>query len=275
MHESTDTTDDITVNEAIAALEPSPLDKALTTRPFGMPSRYAPPVRITELHRPSTSYDPRSITEMEGYEEHGRDAIRAADALQAMQVLLTSVIDAREKSKRDPTLNEAAQVLAVAQFADTKMTAATKQVDAASEHIGKVIEAAEEELRTGIQEGAGHLNAQAAEIRAHCKSLRDATERNKFVTALIEANDTVSLAALLRGKHFLSGMTKEESDRFTLQFNMARNPELPARIQFLQKVRSKLDNAGSQLVVQLEGAMGADWGTVQKLRAAKAAATFN
>ncbi|WP_341891347.1 hypothetical protein [Variovorax sp. YR752] len=261
--------------QAIARAGAAPIDVALSSRPFGHPQRYEPRLRTLEpLTRPPLSFAPESISKLDGYEEHGTHVAEAVGALEAMQGVLRTVIDAREKSKLDPTMNESAAVVAVGAYADKLSPPATMKVDAALKVLGGRIKVAEAELRTGIDPSAGHLTAMAGEIRAHCRSLPNVAERSKFINSLIDAGDTESLAAVLRGKPYLSGLTQEQSDLFVQQFNRKRRPELPARIELMKRATAHLERAGAQFVLQMEQAMGTRWDTVKRLRDAKAAASF-
>lgn len=252
----------------------SPLGQALEGRSFGhLPRAELPPVWVDQLARPGLGYDPKSLTELPEYEAHASYVPEAVGALQAMHEALTVVIDARNKVKGDPTLTQAAMVLTVADFADGKWPAATRRVDAAMKVMDARIAEAEASLREGIPGHAG--GTVATEIRAHVKAMRNGTERMAFMRELIDAGDTESVAAVLKAKPFLSGLTPAEADMLVHSVNAKARPELAPRIAFLNQVRDHLERVSAPFVLDMQRAVGVKVETVNKLRAAKAAAKLN
>lgn len=268
----------LTVDErrAQARSVAGPLDRALMDRPIGSPRSYEPRLRTGEqLTHPSIALNGDLIEKLEGYDVHGMLVSEAADALRAMHATVESVISAREKAKKDPTLGtEAAQILKLAEYVDRLWAAASVKGDTARKTLEQRIAQAETDLRAKIETGTGYLNAQASEIRAFAKSLNSA-ERAKWIAALIEKNDTESLAAVLRGKAYLSGPTDEMGDTYTKLYNQRQKPALMAQLKLMTKALELLDR-GHRLYVneQIEGAMGVKHALVQRLRAERAAAAF-
>lgn len=249
----------------------SPLGQAIEGRPFGHPPRgELPPVWVDQLARPSLDYDPGNVTAQEDYGLHDVAVTEAVTALEAMQSALNVVIEAREKVKKDPTLTQAAMALAVADYADSKAPTATRAVDAAMKAIETRISDAEAKLREGIP---GHATGSvASEIRAYVKGLRNSTERMSFMRGLVASSDTESLAAVLKARPFLSGLTQAEADMLVHNWNVRVQPELSPRIDFLKRVRDHLERASAPFILDMQRAIGVKYETVKRLRDAKAAA---
>lgn len=269
----------------------SPLDRAIQSRPFGNPQtgRYVHALRFDELRAPAPGLDPGYITEADGYYSDETDAsgnrivkyplatqaAQAAQALEAMRGVVTRIIDAREKSKLNPALaSEAQQVLAVADLYDKVWEPASRQGDAARKSIEARIDAIEKEMRTGIQTDNSHQTPQASEIRAFVRGMKT-TDRSKFIAELIDKGDTESLAAILKGKPYLSGLTDDMVAVYVEQFNHKAKPHLPAELTYLRTVLEKLE-IGHRLFVneQIERAMGVKHAAIRDLRARVKAASF-
>ena len=190
-----------------------------------------------------------------------------------MRFILTDVITARDKVKKDPTLTQAAMALEVSDYADRKMTPATLKVDAALGAINKRITEAEAKLRDGIP---GHANgSMATEVRAHVKAMASIPDRMKFMRELIAAGDTESVAAVLKAKPFLSGLSRPEVDMLLHQYNLTVQPDLLPRIDFMKKAREHLERASAPFILDAQRAVGVKSETVKRLRDAKAAAKLN
>lgn len=252
----------------------SPLGHAIEGRPFGHPPRAEmPPVWADQLSRVGLDYDAGHVTQAAEYEANAGYVAEAVGALQAMQEVLTVVMEAREKVKKDPTLTQAAMVLTVAAFSDARTPAATRKVDAAWKALDTRIAEAEASLREGIP---GHATGSvASEIRAHVKAMRTSADRMAFLRGLVAAGDLESLAAVVKSKPFLSGLTQVEVDLLVHNFNAQTRPELPARIDFLKRTRAHLERAWAPFILDMQRAVGVKYETVNKLRAAKAAAQLS
>lgn len=249
----------------------SSLGQAIEGRPIGHPPRAElPPVWVDQLPRVGLGYDPGNITGLEGYELHEVAVTEAVAALEAMQSTLTVVIEAREKVKKDPTLTQAAMALAVADYAEAKWPTATRKVDAAMKALDSRISDAEAKLREGIPGQAG--GSMATEIRAHVKALRNSADRMAFMRGLVSADDTESLAAVLKAKPYLSGLSQAEADMLIHDWNVKVQPDLMPRIEFMKKARDHLQRASEPFLLDMQRAVGVSHSTIKRLRDAKAAA---
>lgn len=254
----------------------APIDKSLIGRPIGGPPRYQHKLRTgDQLTRPSVTLDPGNIEKLDGFSEHGHLVQEAADAMRLFHGTVEDLITARERSKKDPERPaEASQILRVAEYVDKVWEPVSRKGDAARVALEQRIARAEGQLRADISPDTSHLSAQAAEIRAHARGL-STEQRIKWLNGLIADNDTESLAAVLRGKAYLSGLTRESSDAFVMAYNQARKPQVVAQLDFMRRALTKLDAAHRMFVhEQIEGAMGCSRAMVSRLRKERAAAAF-
>ena len=231
---------------------------------------YQQRIRGEVLTRPPLMYDGMGISKLAGFEEHGTAVAPAVDALHAMHAALASVIDARNKSSKDPTLgSEAAGVLKVADYADRVMTTASQKADAAYKSLQSQIKSTQAELNQAV--AVGTQSTLATEIRAHCKAHKSPTQ---FVAELIAAGDTQGVNAILGGPSYLSGLTPQMREALTTNWNRTQNPALTSRLALLQGASDRLERAGAAFIVNVEKAMGVNYGVVKRLRDAKSAASF-
>ncbi|MFT3666316.1 hypothetical protein [Piscinibacter sp.] len=256
--------------QAAVRLGAAPIDAALSSRPIGHPQRYESKLRREMLTRPPLAYQSENISKLDGYEDHAASLAGSVAAFDAMHAAVVSIIDARDKSTRDPTLgSEAAQVLKVATFADKLMEAASRKADSAYQSLTAQIKATEEELGRAV--AVGTHTTLATEIRAHAKSEKSPAQ---FVGNLIAQGDAQSVSAILGAPAFLSGLTEDMRAALIKQWNAKRNPALTKRLALLQAVSGKLEHAGASLFGTVERAMGVKYETVKRLRDAQAAASF-
>jgi hypothetical protein len=226
-------------------------------------------IRNAELTRPPLMYQSANVTKLEGFEEHGATLAPAVTALEAMEKCISEVIDARNRSAKDPALTEGAAVLKVAAYGDKLSEAASKKADVAHRHVESQIAAVEADLTKAVT--ANIHTALAGEIRSHSKGEKNPVQ---FVSGLIAAGDEQSVNAILGAPAYLSGLTDDMRAALTKQWNAKRNPALTARLELLKATDDRLSRASSGFILTIEKAMGVDYRVIQKLRAAQAAASF-
>lgn len=236
-----------------------------------VPQRF---LRSDELTRPSPTLNVGNIEAIEGFDDDTKGYVADAQtAFDTMHKAVEKIIEAREASKRNPTWNEAAQIINTAVLADKVTTQTTALVQNAYKALEKRIAHVEGELKQPLD--ASVASPFATEVRNHAKGLT-AAKRNEFVMDLIAAGDAKSLGALLAAPGFLSGLSEEQVRVFTEQHNRKAQPLLAKRLAVMQKAYEKLADAGSLFIVQAEKAQGVNATVVARLRAAqsKAEAAF-
>lgn len=256
-----------------ALLQRSPLDQSLMRRndrpqaPMG--NRYADADEL--LTRPSPSLDPRVITALPGYDDDTKGVVAGAvAALEGLQTAMSEVIAARSGVVMDPTLNEAAQVLKVSDFAQSKFDKATARYDAAYKALHAASEVFEAEFRKPVAYAA--TGQFTAEVRAYARSLPTG-ERLQFLNEALERKDVIALGAVLGAPHYLSGVSPQLQEAMIERYNRQRDPVAFKRLEFVREVLERVRRAGTAFTAGREGAIGTRYSTVHKLRAQQALAS--
>ena len=259
---------------SIARSLASPLDQALH-RGNARPERGAPSYFDAEMiARPSISLDPGNITASKLYEQaDGFGVDMAVDALRTTQEVLNKFIGGRDALRTDPTLTEAARVLAVDDLFHKLFPTAAKKLDAASNALTRAIQSMEEGLRAPIV--ASTHTPVTTEIANYVRSL-PLSERMSFLSNAIQDGDEVTMNAVLSRPHYLSGLTKEMQAALTEKYNRRRDPVAVKRLDLMKMALARIDAAGPLLVRSIDGLIGARNETVRKLRerSAKTAAAL-
>ena len=136
---------------------PSALDAALARK--NPRPQVARSPSLFDVHEvmdvPNMAFDVGNISAHENFEELGgwnTDGARAA--MEAVQTVVKQVITAREAYRSDPTMTEAAQVLAIDALHTSLSSKVLPKVDAARSALDKGIAAHAAELRKPVTEGA-------------------------------------------------------------------------------------------------------------------------
>lgn len=222
----------------------------------------------------SPSLHPHVVTAIEGYDGDTSSAV--ADVLAAFETAyssLSAVHAARQGAASDPALNEAAQVLVVADFADKHFKKIAGKFDSAAARLKSSIADAERQLAQPLEgAAAGGL---ASEVRAHVKSLTR-EDRARFMKNALDARDHKTLAAVLGAPPYLAGLSSAERDVHTRSYHEAMNPGLARRLSVMKAGQALLDSRSGLIFGEIDRAVGADGKRVANLRAArdKAAAAY-
>lgn len=234
------------------------------------PAARNPSLRRDELGRPSVTLQPGNVEAIEGYDDETKGYVEdALTTFNTMHQTVEKIIEMREASKSDPTMNEAAQVIAVADAADRLTAATTKAIDNTLAALQKRIAHVEGELRKPMD--GTLVTPVAVEVRQYAREL-SAPKRNELVMGLIEKGDAKTLGALLTAPAFLSGLSDAQITAYTEMHNRKANPLLTKRLAVMKAAHQKLSDAGSLFIVQSERAQGVQPSVVAKLKAAKAKA---
>jgi len=257
----------------VAPHAPSALDRALNA-PRGRPAMHSVPGPFdypepTTL--PSQLLDPGNVTALDDYIEGQVPApvVVALDAFTAMHAATQQVINARTELRGNDSLTQSQQVLAIADLQGKLSTSATLKADNALRALGQAIAADEALLSQPVREQA--RGPFAAEIRTAVRSMPTA-ERMKFINDAITSGDSTVAGAILGAPAVLSGLPSDMVAALGEKFNRARQPDVVRRLDMLRTVEQRLIKAGSHFVASHEAVLGARQSTVDKLRAAKAAA---
>lgn len=275
---STDTPESVTESGPSTAVNVSkPITSVLALMDFAAqdamkvgprPAGRSPSLRSDELGRPSLSLQPGNIEGLDGFEVHKDSLGEAVTAMSEISAAVQKVIDAREASKRNPTWNEAAQVIHTNILADKLTTATATKVDAALRLLNARITDTESKLTQPLD--ASVASPVSAEVREYVRSLT-AAKRNELIGDLIEKGDTKTLGALLGSgvPPFLSGLNETQVQLYTELHNRKRAPHLAQKLTVLKAASERLANAGSLMLTQMERAQGVNASVVNKLKMAQ------
>lgn len=216
------------------------------------------------------SLHPKNVSAIEGYNEETAPYVAAAvTAFDEAYQGLCAIHEARIAASKNPTLNSAAQLVAVAEFADKRMTRILRAIDSASTSLQRGITGIEEMLNAPLQHKAN--SAFTVEIRAHVKSL-SASERRQFLSEAQHTGDLQTLEAVLGAPGYLSGISNEEKSIRTRIYHSSRAPEQVRRLEVMKAAFDLLGQRGGLVHSGVEKAIGASWAEVNRIRKAKAQA---
>lgn len=216
------------------------------------------------------SLHPQNILAIQGYNEETAPYVAAAvTALDEAYQGLGAIHEARIAASKNPTLNSAAQLVAVAEFADKRMARILRTIDSAAASLQRGIAGIEDTLNTPLQQKAN--SAITAEIRAHVKSL-SASERRQFLNEAQHAGDLQTLEAVLGAPGYLSGISNEEKSIRTRIYHSSRAPEQVRRLEVMKAAYELLGQRGGLVHTEAEKAIGASRAEVNRIKSAKAQA---
>lgn len=203
----------------------------------------------------SPSLHPAVIESIEGYNDE--TASHVADAVRAFTSAYTQLGKIHEFSEAiepDTSLTDDAKLLNVADYAGSRMEAALRAMQNATDSLGKRIAHAEAELNAPLK-ATKATTGMTSEIRAHVKAL-PADERRAWFAEALESGDTASLEAVLAGPGYLSGLKQVEVDHYTRLYQEQQNPQMFRRLQVMKQASALLEERGSLVFTGAEKALG-------------------
>jgi hypothetical protein len=211
------------------------------------------------------SLHPHVVEKIPGYDDQtGPYVGEVKRAFQTAYAAIASVHKAREAAAKDPTLNEAGQILKVAAFAENQQQAATRACDSAYANLTKAINATEGMLNTPLEQAAGQGTV-PEEIRRHVKGMSQET-RLEFMNAAIERVDIKTLSSILGAPFYLSGLTPDAQSHFTRMYHERKTPDVAARLRVMKEAHRMLVERGPLLFSEIEKGIGASWRKVKRLQ---------
>ena len=178
--------------------------------------------------------------------------------------VVSNIYNARDAAAEDPTLNDDARLVMVADFADKLSERATKALDYAHTTVRNNIAALEKVLAEPVASKAAQTIA--VEIRAHAKGLKSGASVMDFVRRAIDAGDHDTVSAVLGAPAYLSGITPETQAVMLRMYHTKANPQTAKRLAALKAAQDHLERNAPLIHVQIEKAIGGDWRKVQLLR---------
>lgn len=172
---------------------------------------------------------------------------------------------AREHAEANPAWTEQQRILMVSKEAERHRERVTRRFDRAHDDLKKRMAHVEGELARPLSQNSA--DGLAAEVRAHCKSL-SRPAREKLLNEALAADDDRTLAAILGGQPFLSGLSRSDHEYFTQAHNEKKQPQLVARLAALKSALGLIYRTGPILFKEFQKAVGASPSVANALDAA-------
>ena len=204
--------------------------------------------------RISPALHPQSVKALDGYTEQTRGCIPLVEAaFTDAYNCAKAVWSAKEAAAKNPTLNAAAQLIQVDDFASKRLAHVARTFDEANAKLRNGIVFLEGELSTPVKDSAG--SSLSSEIRAHVVKMTT-SERQTFIREAIDAGDEETVSAILGAKHYLTGITPEMQSVLLRQWHSKHQPEKAARLKLMLSARDKLNQDAGKLFSEVQKAVG-------------------
>lgn len=133
--------------------------------------------------------------------------------------------------RRDPEQTEDGHFMAIKRLGEQTLTRAASASDQARERAEAVIG----EIQTALKHQLGIAEThRAGEIRTMLRSLPD-SDRNAIIQQAIADKDGETIAAIVEGPAYLSGLKRDQAKATRNQYETTHGGDLPARAAALQK----------------------------------------
>lgn len=179
----------------------------------------------------------------------GQTETAVDEAFKALQ----SIHNAKEGAAKNPTLNEAAQLIAVDNHATKVMSKVyaswSRTVDTLNANITKL----DKELNAPVEQRA--TASMASEIRAYFRDLKPGPRMNALRQA-IEAGDEVTVTAVLGGRPYLSGLEPDLHAEFLRDWHAAQRPVEAKKLRAMTAAAEMLNNRYKLLTKAVTDAVG-------------------
>lgn len=220
--------------------------------------------------RVSLSLHSRNVREIDGYDEDTATLLAPTEtAFSEAYNGIGAVHDARAAAAKNPTWNEAHQLIEVDNLAQKQLRNIAARFDNVTANLNKTVTSIEADLAVPIQSQSSQ--ALSGEIRSYVADLPDG-KRMAFVQQAITDNDTRTASAVLGGPAYLSGISSDMQSVLTRMYHEHHEPLKAKRLRAAQGALSLIGERAGLVFSQLEKAVGASPHKIAKLRAAKSAA---
>lgn len=166
---------------------------------------------------------------------------------------LRGIWKAKEAAAKNPTLNEAAKLLQVDDFAARRIERVNKGFDAELGRLNRAVAHLDAELSQPVQSRASH--PVAAEIRQYVRELSTG-KRMTFIRQAIEAGDTLTSEAVLGGPAYLSGLDGSMAAVLLRTYHEKHNPAASKRLKALQAAKELVEQRGALAQAEAAKAVG-------------------
>lgn len=217
--------------------------------------------------RVTASLHPTNVEKIDGYDEDTAPVLgQVVAAFSEAYEGVGKIHSAREASKGDPTLTEAAQIMKTQDFADKVFASVAKRMDGTRASLEAGIAHLEKEMTNPVESRAAH--PMSKEIREHIKSLPSAS-RMGFIKQAIDSGDHTTAMAALGAPAYLSGIESGMQASLLRIYREKANPAMAKRLKAMTNAKALIEKNGSLVMTEMEKAVGMRPDQVQRLRAAK------
>lgn len=204
--------------------------------------------------RISPTLHPGIAGEIADYDDETRPLLGQTEtAVDEAFKALQSIHNAKEGAAKNPTLNEAAQLVAVDTHATKVMSKVyaswSRTVDTLNANIAKL----DKELNAPVEQRA--TASMASEIRSYFRGLKDGPRMNALRKA-IEAGDEVTVTAVLGGRPYLSGFEPELHAEFLRDWHNAQRPVEAKKLRAMKAAADILNDRYKLLTKAVTDAVG-------------------
>jgi hypothetical protein len=179
---------------------------------------------------------------------------------------IRAVHNAREKARKNPTWNEAMQIIQTDILAQKLSARITRIFDSTRENLNKGIIELERQLSAPIEAKAS--GSIAGEVRAHAKNLTN-EQRSNFIRRAIEETDHVTVSCILGAPGYLSGLDDKAHKIYTRMWHEHNTPDVAKRLKVMKGARQMIEDKAGLTFIELEKAVGATSHKAKALREAK------
>lgn len=210
---------------------------------------------------------PGVVRRIDGYGEDTKAVLGQVEtAFSTAYNGIKAVWDARSKVEADTSKTADARLLQLDGFAAKKLDAINRTFDSTSATIQKQIHFLEGQLAEPIAEKA--TGGVAAEIRAHAKAL-PTDKLHAFISGAIDGGDHTTVAAVLGGPAYLSGLDANMQKTYLKHWNQQQRPDLAKRLHVLQQAQAMLDRDAGKVFKAMEDAVGGTSTKAKQVRKAQ------
>jgi hypothetical protein len=190
--------------------------------------------------RISPTLHPGIADEIADYDDDTRPLLGATEtAVSEAFNALKSIHDAKAAAATNPTLNEFAQLIAVDNHAEKRMTKVYASWSRAVDVLNNNIATMENDLYAPVESKASRT--MATEIRQHFAGLKDGEKMNALRKA-IESGDETTATAVLGAPSYLSGLSEEMHAEYLRDWHNAQRPVEAKKIRAMRAATDLLND---------------------------------
>ncbi len=184
------------------------------------------------------------------------------DAFDAALKAVGKVYDAKAAVEGDPTLNPAAKLLKVDDYASNLLKSVADKMYQAKRYHEEAVRIIEASFAEPLKQRAAHTIS--VEVRSYVRSMAatpsgkpgDTVSRLGFLMNAIRDSDSDTLAAVLGAPPFLSGITREDQKILQRRWHEVNNAPSYRKLQAHEAGLALMERKGNLVFTAMEKAVG-------------------